>query len=101
MPDPKRILLVDDDDALVASLGAGLRDEGYSVSSAGDGEQALRALQEGDHDLVVLDLMLPGMDGMAVCRMIRRSLPIPVIMLTAKGDDVDKVVGLEVEANAP
>lgn len=99
MPVHKRILLVDDDEALIASLGAGLRDEGYAVSAAGNGEQALSALQDEHHDLVILDLMLPGMDGMAVCRMIRRSLPIPVIMLTAKGDDVDKVIGLEVGAD--
>ncbi len=95
----KKILLVDDDKALVASLSAGLRDEGYSVASVGDGREALDALKREEPDLVILDLMLPGVDGMTVCRMIRRSSPVPVIMLTAKKDDVDKIVGLEVGAD--
>ncbi|MEI6502236.1 MAG: response regulator transcription factor [Armatimonadota bacterium] len=99
MAGKKRILLVDDDEALVASLGAGLADEGYAITSAGDGEAALRQLAEEQPDLVILDLMLPGLDGMSVCRMIRRGSPVPIIMLTAKGEDVDKVVGLEVGAD--
>lgn len=99
MAGKKRILLVDDDEALVASLGAGLTDEGYAIASAYDGEAALRHFNEDAPDLVILDLMLPGLDGMSVCRMIRRSSPVPIIMLTAKGEDVDKVVGLEIGAD--
>ncbi|MEI6500474.1 MAG: response regulator, partial [Armatimonadota bacterium] len=99
MASKKRILLVDDDEALVASLGAGLTDEGYAVTCAHDGEAALQQLGEEPPDLVILDLMLPGLDGMSVCRMIRRGSPVPIIMLTAKGEDVDKVVGLEVGAD--
>lgn len=95
----KTVLIVDDDEALVASLGAGLSDEGYAVVSALDGEQGLVRFREETPDLVILDLMLPGIDGIAVCRMIRRSSPVPVIMLTAKNDEVDKIVGLEVGAD--
>lgn len=95
----RTVLIVDDDEALVASLGAGLSDEGYSIVSASDGEQALARFKEERPDLVILDLMLPGVDGISVCRMIRRSSPVPVIMLTAKKDEVDKIVGLEVGAD--
>ncbi len=95
----RTVLIVDDDEALVASLGAGLSDEGYSVVSASDGEQALARFKQDEPDLVILDLMLPGIDGMSVCRMIRRGSPVPVIMLTAKKDEVDKIVGLEVGAD--
>lgn len=95
----KKILIIDDDQALVTSLGAGLRDEGFAVVSACSGEDALDCLVRESPDLVILDLMLPGLDGMTVCRMIRRSSPVPVIMLTAKKDDVDKIVGLEIGAD--
>lgn len=95
----KKILLVDDDEALVASLSAGLSDEGFVVVSVGDGEKALNVFKEKSPDLVILDLMLPGIDGMTVCRMIRRGSPVPVIMLTAKKDDVDKIIGLEIGAD--
>ncbi len=95
----KTVLIVDDDEALVASLGAGLSDEGYSVVSAYDGEQGLVRFKQESPDLVILDLILPGIDGMSVCRMIRRSSPVPVIMLTAKKDELDKIVGLEIGAD--
>jgi two-component system response regulator RegX3 len=95
----KKILIVDDDVALVASLTAGLNDEGFSVVSACDGDYALELFKQEFPDLVILDLMLPGIDGMNVCRMIRRGSPVPVIMLTAKNDEVDKIVGLEIGAD--
>lgn len=95
----KKILLVDDDAALVASLSAGLSDEGFAVVSVDSGENALDMFKKESPDLVILDLMLPGIDGMSVCRMIRRGSPVPVIMLTAKKDDVDKVIGLEIGAD--
>ena len=95
----RKIMLVDDDESLLASLGAGLSDEGYIVVCARDGNEAVDAFAHESPDLVILDLMLPGMDGMSVCRMIRRSSPVPVIMLTAKKDDIDKIVGLEIGAD--
>lgn len=95
----KKILIIDDDNALVEALGAGLRDEGFEVVSAYDGTQALPTFKQEAPDLVILDLMLPGIDGMSVCRMIRRGSPVPVIMLTAKTDDINKIIGLEVGAD--
>ncbi len=95
----KTILLVDDDNALVASLSAGLSDEGFEVASVGNGEDALSVFKAKSPDLVILDLMLPGIDGMTVCRMIRRDSPVPIIMLTAKKDDIDKIIGLEIGAD--
>ena len=92
-------MLIDDDKSLLASLGAGLTDEGYVVVCAHDGDQAVEAFLNEQPDLVVLDLMLPGLDGISVCRTIRRSSPVPVIMLTAKKDDIDKIIGLEVGAD--
>ncbi|MHB0999079.1 MAG: response regulator [Armatimonadota bacterium] len=95
----KIIMLIDDDESLLASLSAGLGDEGYSVISVNDGNDAVEVFTREQPDLVVLDLMLPGMDGISVCRSIRRSSPVPVIMLTAKKDDIDKIIGLEVGAD--
>lgn len=95
----KKIMLIDDDESLLAALGAGLEDEGYTVVRASDGNDAVDVFAREQPDLVVLDLMLPGMDGMSVCRTIRRNSPVPVIMLTAKKDDIDKIIGLEVGAD--
>jgi two-component system response regulator RegX3 len=95
----RKILLVDDDEALVASLSAGLSDEGFVVTSVRDGDHALAVFNRESPDLVILDLMLPGIDGMTICRMIRRGSPVPVIMLTARKDDVDKIIGLEIGAD--
>lgn len=77
-------MIVDDDEALVSSLGAGLSDEGFTILSAANGKDAVERLKCENPDLVLLDLMLPGMDGISVCRMIRRVSQIPVIMLTAR-----------------
>lgn len=94
-----RILVVDDEPSLVKGLKLSLELEGYEVLTAADGRQALEVFDHGRPDLVVLDLMLPELDGLSVCRRLREHASTPVIMLTAKADDVDKVVGLEVGAD--
>ena len=94
-----RLLIVDDEPNLRHSLSYALRQEGYEVATAEDGERALDMFRSGKPDLVVLDVMLPKMDGLAVCRAIRRDSDIPVIMLTARSSELDTVVGLEVGAD--
>jgi len=94
-----RILLVDDEQAIQTLLSYPLRKDGYEVISATDGQEALLRFAEQRFDLVVLDLMLPGLDGIEVCRRLRAHSQVPIIMLTAKGDEIDKVVGLEVGAD--
>ncbi|HBX23270.1 MAG TPA: DNA-binding response regulator [Desulfotomaculum sp.] len=94
-----RILVVDDERLLVKGLQRSLNDAGFEVQTAYDGTEALARLEEGGVDLVVLDLMLPGVDGFEVCRRVRRTSSVPIIMLTARGDDVDKIVGLELGAD--
>lgn len=94
-----RVLLVDDEPSLVKGLKLSLELEGYEVSTASDGVQALEVFACTNPDLVILDLMLPELDGFSVCRRIRAASPTPIIMLTAKAGDVDKVVGLEVGAD--
>lgn len=90
-----RVLVVDDDAALSEMLGIVLRGEGFEPVFCADGEQALGAFRESKPDLVLLDLMLPGRDGVDVCRAIRAESGTPIVMLTAKSDTVDVVVGLE------
>jgi two-component system, OmpR family, response regulator MtrA len=90
-----RVLVVDDDAALSEMLGIVLRGEGFEAVFCADGEQALAAFRETKPDLVLLDLMLPGRDGVDVCRSIRAESGTPIVMLTAKSDTVDVVVGLE------
>ncbi len=94
-----RVLVVDDEPVLVDTIRYKLRREGYEVHVAGDGIEALRLAQAAAPDLVVLDLMLPGLDGLEVCRQLRRESAVPILMLTAKDDEVDKIVGLEVGAD--
>ncbi|MGH2923229.1 MAG: response regulator [Solirubrobacterales bacterium] len=94
-----RILLVDDEQAVQTLLTYPLRKEGYEVVPAMDGQQALDRFAEQRFDLVVLDIMLPKLDGIEVCRRLRTRSQVPIIMLTAKGDEIDKVVGLEVGAD--
>jgi DNA-binding response OmpR family regulator len=89
------ILLVDDDSRLREIVGMALEDEGYGVRAVESGEEALGLLDEEDPDLLILDIMLPGRDGFELCRDIRTRSPIPILMLTAKTDTVDVVVGLE------
>jgi DNA-binding response OmpR family regulator len=94
-----RILLVDDEHSLQKLLAYPLRKEGYEVVPALDGREALNRLRDGDFDLVVLDVMLPKVDGFDVCRQIRARSAVPIIMLTAKAEEIDKVLGLELGAD--
>ncbi|SED92046.1 two component transcriptional regulator, winged helix family [Gordonia malaquae] len=90
-----RVLVVDDDAALAEMLTIVLRNEGFEPFVVGDGTQALTAVREVRPDLVLLDLMLPGMNGIDVCRVLRADSGVPIVMLTAKSDTVDVVLGLE------
>ena len=95
----KKILVVDDEPTLVATLRYNLEREGYEVITASDGESGLSAARESRPDLLLLDLMLPVLDGLEVCRILRREMTVPILMLTAKAEEVDKVVGLELGAD--
>ena len=94
-----RILLVDDERSIQTLLSYPLRKEGYDVVQATDGREALDRFDEQPFDLVVLDLMLPKVDGLEVCRQLRSRSAVPIIMLTAKSEEIDKVVGLELGAD--
>jgi DNA-binding response OmpR family regulator len=94
-----RILLVDDELSVQKLLAYPLRKEGYEVVSALDGREALDRLRDGTFDLVVLDVMLPRLDGFDVCRQIRAKSTVPIIMLTAKAEEIDRVLGLELGAD--
>ena len=96
---PARILLVDDEQSIQTLLSYPLRKEGYDVVQATDGREALERFDEQPFDLVVLDLMLPRIDGLEVCRQLRTRSSVPIIMLTAKSEEIDKVVGLELGAD--
>jgi DNA-binding response OmpR family regulator len=98
-PDSATILLVDDEEAVQKLLTYPLEQEGFRVLQAGDGEEALRRFGAEHVDLVVLDLMLPMLDGLEVCRRLRAQSTVPIIMLTARDDELDKVVGLELGAD--
>jgi DNA-binding response OmpR family regulator len=94
-----RILLVDDETSIQTLLSYPLRKEGYEVVSAQDGREALDRFAESRFDLVVLDVMMPQLDGIEVCRRLRERSQVPIIMLTARADEVDKVLGLEIGAD--
>jgi len=94
-----RILLVDDEQPIQTLLSYPLQKDGYEVVHAGDGQEALARFSEQAFDLVVLDLMLPRVDGLEVCRRLRQRSSVPIIMLTAKSEEIDKVVGLELGAD--
>ncbi|QBD80013.1 response regulator transcription factor [Ktedonosporobacter rubrisoli] len=99
---PRKILVVDDEAVLVDTIAYNLEQAGYRVVTAADGSSALDAARSETPDLIILDLMLPGMDGLEVCRQLRResnTATTPIVMLTAKSDEIDKVVGLEVGAD--
>ncbi|MGM0688823.1 MAG: response regulator [Bacillota bacterium] len=93
------VLVVDDEKTLVKALAFNLEKEGFRVETAYDGEEALEKVFELKPDIVVLDLMLPVVDGFEVCRRIRKKLDVPIIMLTARSEDIDKVLGLELGAD--
>jgi len=99
---PIKILVVDDDESIRLLLSYNLEKEGYQVQAVGNGEDAVREAGQSDPDLIVLDLMLPGIDGREVCRLLkhnRETAFIPIMMLTAKGEEVDVIVGLELGAD--
>lgn len=99
-PGPQqRILVVEDDPVINAALADRLRAEGFTVTTAADGPAAVAAFTEHDPDLVVLDIMLPGFDGLEVCRRIQSERPVPVLMVTARDDETDILVGLGVGAD--
>ena len=95
----KRILLVDDEPLIVKGLKFALESDGYETDSAEDGELALNKIKTGDFDLILLDVMLPKMSGIEVCQAVREVSDVPIIMLTAKGEDMDKILGLEYGAD--
>jgi len=102
METPRYILIVDDEADLVELVSYNLKKEGFIVDSAPDGETALKKVKKGRYDLLVLDLMLPGIQGMELCRILRKdpkTSGLPIIMLTAKGEEVDKILGLEMGAD--
>ncbi len=94
-----RILVVEDETSLLETLEYNLRREGYAVATVADGREVLKVARDYRPELILLDIMLPGMDGLEVCRRLRREMATPVLMLTARADEVDKVVGLEVGAD--
>ena len=93
------ILVVDDEQAITDLIEIHLLSEGYRVRKAASGAEALRIVREEHPDLVILDIMMPGMDGLEVCREIRRERNVPILMLSAKSEDVDKILGLKVGAD--
>ncbi|HNZ63499.1 MAG TPA: response regulator [Bacillota bacterium] len=94
-----RILVVDDEPNIVNILRSNLEREGYKVLAAYDGEEAIRLASSRNPDLILLDCMLPGIDGFDVCKRIRRDSTVPIIMITAKSEEIDKVLGLELGAD--
>ncbi len=94
-----KILIVEDEATVRDTLALNLRAEGFEVLSAGDGVTGLRLAREQTPDLILLDLMLPELDGLSLCRMLRRDSQVPIIMLTARGTEMDKIAGLETGAD--
>src|SRR5215468_8611122 len=99
MPTSSTILLVDDEDSIQTLLTYPLERDGYTVVQARDGDEALQRFGEESIDLVVLDVMLPRLDGLEVCKRLRSQSNVPIIMLTARGEELDKVLGLELGAD--
>lgn len=95
----KRILVVDDEKLIVKGIVFSLEQEGMQVDAAYDGEEALECVHKNNYDMILLDIMLPKTDGFEVCRQIREFSDVPIIMLTAKGEDMDKILGLEYGAD--
>ncbi len=95
----KRILIVDDEPAIIKGLSFSLKQDGYEIDSAADGEEAVEKFNSNPYDLIILDVMLPRLNGLEVLERIREQSRIPVIMLTAKGEDMDKILGLDYGAD--
>jgi DNA-binding response OmpR family regulator len=95
----EKVLIVEDEPTLLDTLEYNLSHQDYDVLTAADGHQALQVAREEQPDLMILDLMLPGIDGIEVCRILRQEMNLPILMLTARDEEVDKVVGLEVGAD--
>ena len=95
----KKLLIVDDEPLIVKGLRYALEQEDYSIVTAYDGKEALEMFEKENPDLILLDVMLPRVDGLEVCRIIRETSDVPIIMLTAKGEDMDKIMGLEYGAD--
>jgi len=95
----EKILVVDDEISLQETLAYNLKKQGYQVETTGTGTEALELAREIKPDLIILDVMLPGLDGFEVCRILRREMTTPILMLTARDDEIDRVVGLEVGAD--
>jgi DNA-binding response OmpR family regulator len=95
----EKILIVEDEMTLQETLAYNLKRQGYEVETAADGATALQIARQSHPDLIVLDIMLPGIDGFEVCRLLRQEMSTPILMLTAKDDEIDRVVGLEVGAD--
>ena len=93
------VLVVEDEENLLEALRYNLEREGYAVNTAIDGEQALLSARDSAPDLVILDVMLPRLDGFEICRILRRRSDVPILMLTARGEEIDRVVGLELGAD--
>jgi two-component system response regulator ResD len=97
--DTKNILLVDDEEKIRKIVSIYLNKEGYLVQQAADGEEALKLFRQNNWDMVILDIMMPKVDGIKVCQEIRKSSQVPIIMLTARNDEIDRVLGLEIGAD--
>ena len=95
----QKILVVDDEKLIVKGIKFSLEQDGYMVDTAYDGEEAITKAEEGDFDLIVLDVMLPKKNGLEVCEHLRSTSKVPILMLTAKGEDMDKIMGLEYGAD--
>ena len=96
---PQSILIVEDEENLVGAIKYNLAREGYQTHVAGDGELGVELARQLQPDLIVLDIMLPKLDGLEVCRILRRDMDTPILMLTARGEEIDRVVGLELGAD--
>lgn len=96
---PEKILVVEDEPSLQETLVYNLEKQGYKVEAVGDGRLAIETARSQTPDLIVLDIMLPGLDGFEVCKILRREMTVPILMLTARDDEIDRVVGLEVGAD--
>ena len=95
----RKVLVVDDEKLIVKGIRYSLEQDGMEVDCAYDGEEALKLARENEYDILLLDVMLPKRDGFEVCQQIREFSDVPIVMLTAKGDDMDKILGLEYGAD--